>query len=93
MNKLHLRQVTEINMTGDKSRNENGTIILAEHPAKHLANTLQSHQSHQKQGTAEKLSLEKPKETWQVDVMWDLGWGPGTETGQGHQVKSIDFSY
>lgn len=60
MNKLHLSQVIEINMTGDKSRNENGTIILAEHSAKHLANTLQSHQSHQKQGTAEKRS--QPRE-------------------------------
>ena len=37
-------------------------------------------------------SLEEPKETWQVNVTWDLGWGPGTETGQGRQVKSIDFS-
>lgn len=60
MNNLRLSQVIEINMTSDKSHNENGTIILAEHSAKHLANTLQSHQSHQKQGTAEKQS--QPRE-------------------------------
>ena len=43
-------------LTGDKSRNEKGTLILAEHSAKYLANTLQSHQSHQKQETAKEQS-------------------------------------
>lgn len=38
------------------------------------ANTPQNCQGHQEQGKS-----EKPKETWQLRVMWRLRWDPGTK--------------
>ena len=57
--KLHLSQVIKVNMTSDKSCDENGTIIIAGHSTKHPTGTLQSCQGHQKQGTSEKWSQSR----------------------------------
>ena len=53
---------------------------------KYFTSTPQNCQGHPNKGSLRKChSQEKPKETWQLNVIRCWGWGPGTN--ERHQIK------